>query len=444
MRMASDLIQELVQLTPEHRKLSKHFEDIFNVPGVVMDLDFFEKKTKDRILPFIVTSAHVDNEDEIDNIDSIAKLIPDMLSSERGVSITLMHTDTINGKVYHLEKTTIGDVADKYPKMKERLNLEINKDVACIYGEAKMYTDTPSLDDIVWKLCQDGILNAVSLRGVGKTKHHSKVCDVEGKCGKEVVGTKFWSVTLAEDGQQSKPYSVVLQKMKKKANSMNDCGGTVSEVKTKDTEIDRLTKENLELKTKMKEDEKTPPVDPDKEKIKMDEGDDKKDKKTMKKMTCPKGGESYDMDPMEKMSKTGHTMVQDERLIQLMDDSEQFRKMSKEVELTEVQKRLNSHFGGTAHKVKTKVPVELTKDDQIKAFKELVKDDPEAFGFKKTKTPESNAGGVKPEGEPDKEITIPGLEEINSHSHKVKGRMATRDEIIAIQVKGLEMEKVIA
>jgi hypothetical protein len=440
MRMATDL-KYLVQHTPEHRKLSKHFEDIFNVPGIVMDMDFFEKKAKDRILHFIVTSAHVDDDGEIDNIDSVAKLIPDMLSSERGVSLTLLHTDTINGKVYHLEKTTIGEVAERFPKMKERLNSDVNQDVACIYGESKMYTDTPALDDVVWKLCQNGTLNVVSLRGVGKTKKHSNVCDVEGNCGKEVMGTKFWSVTLAEDGQQSKPYSVVLTKMKKDVKKMPDCGGTVSEVKTKDTKITELEKENLELKTKMKEDE-NPPIEDEKTKMEDNDEKDEKDSKKKEKMTCPKCGESYGSD-MKKMSKEGYTLVQDEQLIQLMDDSDQFRKMAKEEEMSEAQKRLQSHFGdGVKIKTKSAIPAALTKKEQVQAYQELIKADPEAFGLQKTNTPESNAGGVKP-GEKEKEISIPGLEVINAYSHKIKGRIATNAEVIAIQVNGGKMEKVI-
>lgn len=429
----SSTLDDVISLTPEHRKLSSHYEDIYDFPGVVMDLELFEKKKKDRILPFIVTSAHVDSDNEIDNIESIAKLIPEMLNSERGVSITLMHTDTINGKVKHLEYTTIGKVAEIYPKMKNRLNVDVNRDVPCIYGWAKMYTDTPALDDQVWKLVQSGVLGGVSLRGVGKTKKHSKVCDVEGNCGKEVTGTKFWSVTLSEDGQQAKPYSVVLQKMKTqevKIMNDNDCGGTVSDVEKKDSVIARLTLENMELKQKMKEDEQLL-LD---QKKKMEE-EDKPEEEEMTKATCPKCGESYEM---EKAKTKDHTLVPDEQLNKLLDDAEQLRKMRLQEE-SPTQKRLSEYFNGTQVKTKT-----LPEQPDIRAIvKELLKEDPEAFGLQKTRTPEGVAGGTKTEP-PNEEVIedVPGLETINEYAMKTKLRKATQPEVIDIQINGKKLEEV--
>ncbi|MEE9446245.1 MAG: hypothetical protein V3V19_11340 [Cocleimonas sp.] len=457
-----------LQQTPLDRRISHVYSDFFELSGVILDNQLVKKKSKlsERIVHFIVTSEHVDDEGEIDDVASAAKMIPEMLGSERGVTATLMHTDTIIGKVKHLEQLTMGEVAEKFPKMKERLNIEVNKDVPCIYGFSKMYDDLKPLDDRIWKMYEDGVLSAVSLRGYGTDHNHVKMCDAEGNCGKKVTDTKFWSITFCPDGTQSKPYSVILNKLKsikpgdnKLAN--DDCGGTVDEVKKLKDDYNKSTakleEENLQLKTKMKELEK-----PQGGKTKMDNNDkddkDDKDKKKMdndkddkktddkkdteyKKMTCPECGHKYDM-PANKTKmadlKAGpdQVVIQSEILDDLVSQSIELEKLKAVSELSPSQQYLMKKYGDKSiitSGVSTKSQVKmiggtLTEEGLQKMIqkeaKSMLLKNPEDFGLTIASTPKTKISGGGKQGTKDdddkkEDIILPNENQVVSHLRKM-------------------------
>jgi hypothetical protein len=172
-----------------------------------------DEENEGRVFKGIITSEDVDSDKEIQNIDDFAANIDKMMNSERGVMVSVIHTDMLPGKVDHMEKTTLGWIADNYPHKAEKLKInDNNRDTKCIFFEAHIFDDYPEMDDFIWDMIQQEKLDAVSLRGVGIPS--AIKCSLDGQCGTEVKNTRIWALTLAPSGEQAADRAIILEKVK--------------------------------------------------------------------------------------------------------------------------------------------------------------------------------------------------------------------------------------